>query len=147
MAGIGDAPRRSVIAEDIRDLERGTGQQRRGLRGRFDRRDEVLEWAGDLAERLEGDTSVKRGGVELLVAKQHLDDADVSLLLEQVGGKAMPQRVQRDGLFDLGHHRRGVAGTVELPRRQRLPEIAPGKQPTPGPRRLSPGPQQIEQIR
>ena len=68
MAGIGDAPRRSVIAEDVRDLERGTGQGRRGLRGWLERRDEVLEWAGDLAERLEGDTSVKRGGVELLVS-------------------------------------------------------------------------------
>jgi hypothetical protein len=30
----------------------------------------VLEWAGDLAERLEGDTGVKRGRVELLVAEQ-----------------------------------------------------------------------------
>jgi hypothetical protein len=38
----------------------------------------------------------------------------------------MPQRVQRDGLVDLGHHRRGVAGAVELARRQRLPEIGPG---------------------
>ena len=70
MTGIGDAPRRSVIAEDVRDLQRGTGQQRRGLRGRLDRRDEVLEWTGDLAERLEGDTGVKRGRVELLVAEQ-----------------------------------------------------------------------------
>ena len=70
MTGVGDAPRRSVIAEDVRDLERGTRQQRRGLRGRLDRRDEVLEWAGDLAERLESDTSVKRGGVELLVSER-----------------------------------------------------------------------------
>ena len=70
MAGIGDAPRRSMIAEDVRDLERGTGQGRRSLRGRLDRCDEVLEWAGDLAQRLEGDTGVKRGRVELLVSER-----------------------------------------------------------------------------
>jgi hypothetical protein len=67
MAGIGDAPCRSVIAEDARDLQRGTGQQRRGLCGRPHRRDELLERAGDLAER---DTGVKRGRIELLVAEQ-----------------------------------------------------------------------------
>ncbi len=70
MAGIGDTPCRSMIAEDVRDLQRGTRQQRRGLRGRLDRRDELLERVGDLAERLEGDTSVERGRVELLVAEQ-----------------------------------------------------------------------------
>src|SRR5262249_1027338 len=100
--------------------------------------------AGDLAERLEGDTGVERGRIELLVAEQHLDYADVRLLLEQVCGEAMPQRVQRDGLVDLGHHRRGVAGAGELARGQRLPEGAPGKQPAPGPRRLPPGPHQAE---
>jgi hypothetical protein len=33
MAGIGDALRRSMIAEDVRDLERGTGQGRQGYAG------------------------------------------------------------------------------------------------------------------
>ncbi len=70
MAGIGDAPYRSMVAEDVRDLQRGTGQQCRGLRGRLDRRDELLERAGDLAERLEGDTGVERGRVELLVPER-----------------------------------------------------------------------------
>src|ERR1700736_5318218 len=56
----------------------------RALRGRLHRRDEVLERAGDLAERLEGDAGVERRRIELLVAEQHLDDADVGLLLEQM---------------------------------------------------------------
>src|SRR6266481_4670022 len=121
--------------------------KRRGLRGRLDRRYEMLEWAGDFPKRFEGDTGIERCCIELLMSEQHLDHADVGLLLEQVGGEAMPQRVQRDGLVDLGHHRRRVAGAVELARGQRLPEIAPGKQPTPGPRRLPPGAQQVEEIR
>jgi hypothetical protein len=83
MAGIGDAPRRSMIAEDVRNLQRGTGQVRRGLRGRLHRRDGLLERAGDFAKRLEGDTGVERGRIELLVPEQHLDHADVGLLLER----------------------------------------------------------------
>jgi hypothetical protein len=47
------------------------------------------------------------------------------------------RNVQGDGLIDLRHHRRSMAGAIELAGRQRLPEIAPGKQPTPGPPRLS----------
>src|SRR6266481_3255903 len=70
MAGIGDAPCRSMFAEDVRDLQRRTGQQCRGLRGWLDRRDELLEWAGDLAQRLEGDAGVTGRGVELGMAEQ-----------------------------------------------------------------------------
>ena len=70
MTGIGDAPRRSVSAEDVRDLQRGTGQGRHSLCGGLDRGDQMLEWAGDLSERLEGDTGVERGRVELLVPEQ-----------------------------------------------------------------------------
>src|SRR3954451_25284612 len=105
-------------------------------RGRLQRGGEMLERAGDLAERLEGDTGVERRRVELLVPEQHLDDADVGLLLEQVGGEAVPQRVQRNRLVDLGQLRRGMAGAVELARRQRLHRIAPGEQPALWPRRL-----------
>src|ERR1700675_1444049 len=85
----------------------------RALRGRLHRRGEMLERAGDLAECLEGDTGVERRRIELLVPEQHLDDADVGLVLEQMRGKAMPQRVQGYGLVDLGHLRRGMAGPIE----------------------------------
>src|SRR5919109_2704452 len=95
----------------------------RALRGRLHRRGEMLERAGDFAERLEGDARVERGGVELLVPEQHLDDADVDLLLERMRREAVPQRVQRDALADLGPLGRGMAGAVELARRQRLPGI------------------------
>ena len=70
MAGIGDAPCRSVIAEDVRDLQRGTGQERRDLHARLHCRDELLEAAGDPAERLEGDAGAERGRIELLVPVQ-----------------------------------------------------------------------------
>src|SRR5882724_3029443 len=84
----------------------GRGKRPRS-RGRRHRRGEMLERAGDLAERLEGDAGVERRRIELLVPEQHLDHPDVGLLLKQVGREAVPQRAQRDGLVDLGHLRRG----------------------------------------
>lgn len=36
--------------------------------------------------------------VELLVTEQHLDDADILLLLEQVCGEAVAERVHRNAL-------------------------------------------------
>src|ERR1700746_2682580 len=62
---LGDAPCRSVIAEDIRNLQHGTGQVPRGLRRRLHRRNALLKRAGDLAERLEGDAGVERGRIKL----------------------------------------------------------------------------------
>src|SRR5258707_1674197 len=125
----------------------GRGKGSRVLCRRSHPRDEMLERARDVAERIEGDARIERRGIELLVPEQHLDHANVGLLLEQMRGEAVPQRVQGYGLLDLGHLRRGVAGAVELARRQRLHRIAPGKQPALGPRRLPPGPHQIEEIR
>src|SRR6185437_13527298 len=140
------APCRSVAAEDIRGLQRRTRQERRALRGRPHRRDKMLERARDLAERLEGDAGIERRRVELLMSEQHLDHANVGLLLEQMRGKAMPQRVQGYRLVDLGHQRRGMAGAVELACRERVDPVLPGKQPALWPRFLPPGPQQIEEI-
>src|SRR5215470_4944100 len=60
----------------------GGRDKSRGLRGRLHRRDQLLERTGDLAQRLEGDAGIERRRVELLVPEQHLDDANVGLLLE-----------------------------------------------------------------
>ena len=68
------APPRPVGAEDIRDLQGGTLHV--PLR---------CCWAGlqrtdHLAQDLGCDMSVERGRLELLVAEQHLDHADIHLL-------------------------------------------------------------------
>src|SRR5690348_15938450 len=69
------------------------------------------------------------GRVELLVAEQNMDHADVDLLLEQMRGEAVPERVQRNALVDSRHDGRSMAGAVELARREGLHGIAAGKQP------------------
>ena len=83
-------------------------------------------------DRARGDLRVERGRLELAVPEQDLDDADVDVLLEQVGGKAMPQRVRADALADPGRFGSLMNGTVELPRRDRIGVAAPGEQPTSG---------------
>ena len=54
------------------------------------RRLQHLQRTDDLAQQVGGDLRVDHRGVEFLVAEQRLDDADVDLLLEQVGREAVP---------------------------------------------------------
>src|SRR5271170_21569 len=61
-----------------------------------------VERARHLADRADGDASVKRRRVELLVSEQDLDDADIRLLLQKMSGKAVPQRMNTDTLGDAG---------------------------------------------
>src|SRR5207247_5860119 len=75
---------------------------------------DVLQRAHDLADRLGGDAGIERRGVELGMTEQHLDDADVDVLLKQVGGEAVPQGVQGDAPVDLRHLGGGVTGAIEL---------------------------------
>ena len=52
-----------------------------------------FERALDRPERGAGDLAVAGGGLQLVVTHEHLDHANVDLLLEKVGGKAVPERV------------------------------------------------------
>jgi hypothetical protein len=67
-------PSRPVGAEDIRDLQA--------------RHESVLRWSGTvqwadhLTERRRSYMGIERRGLELLVAQQHLDGADVFLLFQ-----------------------------------------------------------------
>src|SRR5215216_7229474 len=126
--GATPAPLASAGRPDLPELER-----------------DMLQRAHDLADRLGGYPGIERRGIELGVTEQHLDDADVDVLLEQVSGEAVPQGVQRDALVDLRHLGRGVARAIELARGHRLGRIAAGEQPALRTRRLPPVPQQIEQ--
>jgi len=64
VADMGSTPSGPVVAEDIRDLKRRARQRAGGSGRRRYRHGEMLERAGDLAERLEGDAGVERGGVD-----------------------------------------------------------------------------------
>jgi hypothetical protein len=64
--------------------------------------DEMIERAHDLTQRVGGNARIERRRVELGMAEQHLDYANLDLLLQQMGCKAVPQRVRAYALVDLG---------------------------------------------
>ena len=73
MAGIGSAPCRAMIAEDIRDLQCRTRHARRALSGRLgplDLAGDMLQRAHHFADRLGGDAGIERRGVELGMTEQ-----------------------------------------------------------------------------
>ena len=95
MAGIGSAPCRSMVAEDIRDLQSRARHKRLASAGRPDLLElerDVLQRAHDLADRLGGDAGIERRGVELGVTEQHLDDADIDVLLQAGGWQSCAAR-------------------------------------------------------
>ena len=82
----------------------------------FAHRREPVERAGHAADRRIVEAGVKRGGIELGVAEQHLDEVDVGVLFQEVRGDAVPQCVWRDALLDRGSLGGGVNGAVDARR-------------------------------
>ena len=118
--------------EDVGDLQCAGAPPGSGARAlAFHQQLEMLERAGHRPDRLCRDAGIERGRVELGMPEQDLDDADVDVLLEQMGGEAVAQRMGRDALLDAGRFRRLMDGAVELARRDRLAGCA-GKQPAMG---------------
>src|SRR5271169_1394236 len=116
---------RSVSLEDVGDFQ---------CAARHDtlRWSQVLQWADDFPQDLGGDLGIEGGGLELLVAEQHLDDANIDLLFEQVRRKAVSEGMHRDAPVDLGCGRGGVDGAVELARGERIDGVLTGEQPAAG---------------
>jgi hypothetical protein len=147
VAGIGLAPCRSVVAEDIRDLQNRT-HEGWGLCGRLVT--SALQWgqaiqrAHDVPDGVGGDARVERGRIELRVPQKNLDHADIDVLLKQVLCKTVPQGMRGDALGDLGHLGRRVAGAIELTRRHRVDRVKPGKQPDLWPRDAPPVAQKVQ---
>ena len=52
---------------------------------------QFLQRTDHLAQDVGGDLRVQGGRVQLLVPEQYLDQANVDLLLQQVGGKSVTQ--------------------------------------------------------
>ena len=77
-------PGRPVGAEDVRDLH-GGAPHRAALRGY-----RVLQRTDHLAQQVGRHLGIKGRRVQFLVPEQHLDDPDVDLLLQQMGGEAVP---------------------------------------------------------
>jgi hypothetical protein len=106
MPGIGLPPRRPTGAEDVSELQRGTGHTAPpsagsvALQNPILQRLHLLEGADGAPDCLGGDMGVTRRGAELGVPEQHLDHPDVGVGLQKMDGEAVPQAVQRGWLRD-----------------------------------------------
>ena len=77
------SPRWPVTAEDVRNLQH-EALQGLGLPGR-----QAVQRTGDFAQQVGGHLDIEGCRFQLLVPEQHLDDADVDLLFQQVGGETV----------------------------------------------------------
>src|SRR5580698_8524503 len=91
---------------------------------------ELVERAGHGAHRSGRDLGVEGGVVQLRVPEQHLDDADIDAVLEEMGGETVPQRVRSDPFGDLRGLRRLDDDAMELPGADWLHGVLSWKQPT-----------------
>src|SRR6516165_7222527 len=111
-----------------------------------------VERACHLAERADGDASVKRRRVELLVPEQNLDDPNIGFLLQEMSGKAVSQCVHADTFGDTGTPRCQANNAVELARAGMLPAVArkqpglTGRHPSLLARHPPPFAQQLEKV-
>src|SRR3712207_5789224 len=112
-----------------------------------------VERAHDAADCAGGDAGIQRSGVELGMAEQDLNDANVDVLLQEMRGEAVAQGVRRHALLDPGGVGRGVDGAVHLTGRQRRDRIAAREQPALRQHQAAaaslapPGAQELEQVR
>ena len=80
-------------------------------------------------------------------SEQDLDDADIDVVFEQMGGEAVPQSMRRHALGDAGLSRRVAHDAGQLTGGHRVDRVHPGKQPGLGPRRPPPITQPFQQLR
>ena len=126
MTGVVLAPSWSVGAEDIRDLQRGA-RHARGLGGQLDL--QVFQRAFHFMQEFGGDLAIAGSVLDLFVSQEHLDNADILMLLKQVRGEGMAQGMQRYCLIDIGGLACLMEGAVELPGRHRIDGILSRKKP------------------
>src|SRR5215471_9058365 len=106
-----------------------------------------IQWADDRADGVGGDARIEHGGLELGMTEQHLDHADVGVLLQEVGREAVAQCVRRHPFGDLGHVGGGMDRPIELAHRDVVDRVLSGKQPGFRPRDPPPVTQQPKQLR
>jgi hypothetical protein len=108
MPGIGPSPLGTVSTEDVSYLKFWLHHSPQALlqpapEGLILELLEHLVGADRVPDRLGGDMSILHGGRQLGMAKQDLNDPDIGIGIQQIGGETVPQYVQRGRLGDARH--------------------------------------------
>jgi len=131
MTRIGLAPGAAMVAQDISDLQRWPGHAApgRSVGHHLQLQVKMLKRADHFAQYPIGNVGIGLGGGEFLVSEQHLDEADIDLMLKQVCGVGMPQTMKGNGLIDVRELQRIMKRPVELPGGEMVDRVSPWKQP------------------
>ena len=89
---------------------------------------ECIEWTGHRQPMCIGDVGIDHGGVDVCMPQQQLDPANVAAAEEQVGGKAVPERVRCHALDDSGFSRRVADRFLERAQVEVRHETAHGRE-------------------
>src|SRR5450759_4133825 len=100
-----------------------------GFLGLLTRLRQPVKRALDAGDQAGCDARVARRRVQFVVTQQCLDDSDISVVFEQVGREAVPQRMQRHVLLDPGRVGCLVEQAAQLAGRHRFAGLTAGKQP------------------
>ena len=90
---------------------------------------QLVERTDYIPDRARRDPRVERGGRQLRVTQQDLDDADIDAILQKRGRKAVPQRIRPDPLGDARRVRCLGGDPVYLSVADRLEVMLSGEQP------------------
>ncbi len=128
VAGMSIAPGCTVVAEDVRHLQRRAGHARfSGRGGRLHVQE--FERALDTPYSVQGHPRITGGGRNVPMPEQVLDDPDVDPLLQEMGGGAVPKGMNGDALVQASD----LGGTPTRPlqraRRDRPGRIRTRKEP------------------
>jgi hypothetical protein len=91
------AERCAVAAEDIRHLQHRTHHGRSGRRSYL--KAQMVERTQRALDRAGRNLCIARRGVDVAMTEQRLNDPDVGASFQQMGGEAVPQRVDGDRLL------------------------------------------------
>src|SRR6266853_1627310 len=100
-----------------------------GFLGLLTRLRQPVTRALDAGDQAGCDPRVARRRIQFVVTQQCLDDSDISVVFEQVGREAVPQRMQRYVLLDPGCVGCLVEQAAQLAGSHRFAGLTAGKQP------------------
>ena len=138
MPAVGLTPGRTVVAENVRDLQSWSSHGRRRMapaappvspRTPAARRAQAIEWALDLGNHSSRHATVAGRRLKLVVSEQRLNHPNIRAALEQMGCEAVAKRMQGDALAQPRGFRGLLEQPAELTRGQRLMITATWKQP------------------
>jgi hypothetical protein len=90
---------------------------------------QCIKRTDDRAQQLSCHLCVSHRCLKVTVTKQYLNHFNIHIILQQVGGKAMPESVHRDAFLNASYFSRRFTTSAKLTRRHMVNSLLAGKEP------------------